>query len=50
MLTIKLEPQEIQLAISAIHQAQFYGKDAHTVSSTLKKFEGKLENFKSIQV
>ena len=38
MLTIKLEPQEIQLAISAIHQAQFYGKDAHMVSSALKKF------------
>ena len=49
MLTLKLEPQEIQLAISAIHQVQFYGKDAHTVSSTLKKFETKLENFKPVQ-
>ena len=49
MLTIKLEPQEVQLAINAIHQAQFYGKDAHVVSNTLKKFESKLENFKPIQ-
>ena len=49
MLTVKLEPQEIQLAVSAIHQAQFYGKDAHMVSSALKKFETKLENFKPVQ-
>lgn len=49
MLTVKLEPQEVQLAISAIHQAQFYGKDAHMVSSALKKFETKLENFKPVQ-
>jgi|TARA_R110000787_G_scaffold96835_1_gene200377 hypothetical protein len=46
MLTIKLEPQEIQLAIAAIHQAQFQGKNAHMVSSTLKKFENKIANFK----
>lgn len=39
MLTIKLEPQEIQLAIAAIHQAQFQGKNAHTVSSTLKNLK-----------
>mgnify|MGYP001192629660 CR=1 FL=1 len=49
MLTLKLEPQEIQLAVSAIHQAQFYGKDAHAVSSALKKFENKIENFKPVQ-
>lgn len=49
MLTIKLEPQEIQLAVSAIHKAQFYGKDAHAVSSTLKKFENKLASFKPTQ-
>lgn len=49
MLTVKLEPQEIQLAISAINNAQFYGKDAHMVSSALKKFETKLENFKPVQ-
>ena len=48
MITLKLEPQEIQLTISAIHQVQFYGKDAHAVSSTLKKFETKLENFKPV--
>jgi|TARA_R110001583_G_scaffold89973_1_gene231511 hypothetical protein len=46
MLQIKLEPQEIQLAIVAIHQTQFQGKDAHLVSKTLKKFEDKLANFK----
>ena len=46
MLIINLEPQEIQLAIAAIHQAQFQGKNAHTVSSTLKKFENKIANFK----
>tara|TARA_Y100000114_G_C11670234_1_gene283410 strand:- start:111 stop:263 length:153 start_codon:yes stop_codon:yes gene_type:complete len=49
MLTVKLEPHEIQLAVSAIHQAQFYGKDAHSVSSTLKKFENKLATFKPVQ-
>ena len=48
MITLKLEPQEIQLAVNAISQAQFYGKDAHTVSSTLKKFETKLESFKPV--
>ena len=49
MLTLKLEPQEIQLAVNAINQAQFYGRDAHAVSSALKKFESKLENFKPVQ-
>jgi hypothetical protein len=49
MITLKLDPQEIQLALNAIYQAQFYGKDAHTVSSTLKKFETKLESFKPVQ-
>ena len=39
MLQIKLEPQQIQLAIMAIHQVQFQGKAAHLVSATLKKFE-----------
>ena len=47
MLQIKLEPREIQLAIVSINQAQFQGKDAHLVSSTLKKFEDKIANFKS---
>ena len=46
MLQIKLEPQQIQLAIMAIHQVQFQGKDAHLVSATLKKFEDKIANFK----
>ena len=46
MLQVKLDPQEIQLAIMAINQVQFQGKDAHLVSSTLKKFEDKIDNFK----
>lgn len=49
MLTIKLEPQEIQLALQAMYQSQFYGKDAHAVSSTLKKFEDKLNNFQPVK-
>jgi hypothetical protein len=49
MITLKLEPQEIQLAITAINQAHILGKDAHMVSSALKKFESKLENFKPVQ-
>jgi len=48
MLQIKLEPQEIQLAIVSICQTQFQGKDAHLVSSTLKKFEDKLADFKPV--
>jgi hypothetical protein len=48
MLQIKLEPQEIQLAIVAISQMQFQGKDSHLVSSTLKKFEDKIADFKPI--
>ena len=44
MINIKLEPHEIQLAINAIENSQFMGRDAHTVSGTLKKFETKLAN------
>ena len=39
MLQVRLEPQEIQFAIAAIHNVQIYGKDAHTVSNLLRKFE-----------
>tara|TARA_B100002019_G_scaffold247143_1_gene225388 strand:- start:665 stop:820 length:156 start_codon:yes stop_codon:yes gene_type:complete len=49
MLNIKLQPQEIQLAIAAINNIQIMGKDAHMVSNLLKKFESKLENFKPIE-
>lgn len=49
MLNIKLEPEEIQFAIQAIHHSTVSGRDAHTVSSLLKKFEAKLEGFKPIQ-
>lgn len=48
ILTFKLEPQEAQLAISAIQQSQFYGKNAHTVSATLRKFEKGLENVQQL--
>lgn len=45
MLRVNLEPQEIQFAIAAINNTQIMGKDAHTVSNLLKKFESKLEDF-----
>ena len=45
MLRVSLEPQEIQFLIAAANNAQIMGKDAHLVSSTLKKLETKLENF-----
>lgn len=48
-LQVRLEPQEVQLVISAIHQVQFYGKNAHMVSDTLKKFEEKLANVQQIK-
>lgn len=49
MLRITLEPQEVQLAIQAINNAQIMGKDAHLVSSTLKKFEDKLANLQEVK-
>jgi hypothetical protein len=45
MLRVNLEPQEIQFAIAAINNTQIMGKDAHVVSSLLKKFESKMEDF-----
>ena len=44
-----LEPQEIQFAIAAIHQTQIMGKDAHVVSSLLKKFEEKLAGLQEVK-
>ena len=49
MLNVKLEPQEIQLTITAINNIQLMGKDAHMVSGLLKKFENKLANFQPVQ-
>ena len=43
-LQVRLEPQEIQFIVAAVHNVQIMGKDAHTVSSLLKKFEKKLED------
>jgi hypothetical protein len=49
MLQVKLEPQEIEFVINAIHITQIRGKDAHLVSNILKKFESKLANLKPVQ-
>lgn len=49
MLQVRLEPQEIQFAIAAINQTQIMGKDAHVVSSLLKKFEDKLEGLQEVK-
>lgn len=45
MLRVSLEPQEIQFAIAAINNTQIMGKDAHLVSSVLRKFEDKIKDF-----
>ena len=45
MLRVSLEPQEIQFTIAAINNTQIMGKDAHLVSSILKKFEDKIKDF-----
>ena len=49
MLRVSLEPQEIQFAIAAINQTQIMGKDAHVVSSLLKKFEEKLAGLQEVK-
>ena len=49
MLQVRLEPQEIQFAIAAIHNVQIYGKDAHTVSNLLRKFEEKLATIHEVK-
>jgi hypothetical protein len=49
MLQVRLEPQEIQFAIAAIHNVQIYGKDAHTVSNLLRKFEEKLSTVQEVK-
>lgn len=49
MVQVRLEPQELQFAIAAIHQTQIMGKDAHTVSQLLKKFEDKLASIQAVK-
>jgi hypothetical protein len=44
MLRVSLDPKEIQFIIAAVNNTQIMGKDAHTISNMLKKFETKLEN------
>jgi hypothetical protein len=48
-LQVRLEPQEIQFVIAAVHNVQIMGKDAHTVSSLLTKFEKKLEDIVEVK-
>ena len=49
MLQLRLDPQEIQFVIAAIQNVQIYGRDAHMVSTTLKKFEEKLASLQEIK-
>lgn len=49
MVNVKLDPQEAQFIIAAIHNTQIMGSNAHLVSSTLKKIESKLENLVPVQ-
>ena len=46
---LKPDVQEIQFAIAAIHNVQIYGKDAHTVSNLLRKFEEKLATIQEVK-
>ena len=43
-LQVRLEPQEIQFVIAAIHQTQILGKNAKMVADILDKFEKKIED------
>ena len=49
MLQVRLEPQEIQFIIAAVHNVQIYGRDAHTISNLLKKFEEKLATIQEVE-
>jgi len=49
MLQVRLEPQEVQFVIAAIHNVQIYGRDAHTISNLLKKFEEKLVTIQEVK-
>ena len=48
-LQVRLEPQEIQFVIRAVHNTQIMGKDAHVVSSLLNKFEKKIEDIVEVK-
>lgn len=48
-LQVRLEPQEVQFIIKAIHNTQILGKDAHVVSGLLTKFEKKLEDIVEVK-
>ena len=48
-LQVRLEPQEMNFIIKAVHNTQIMGRDAHVVSSLLKKFEKKLEDIVEVK-
>ena len=48
-LQVRLEPQEVQFVIAAIHNTQITGRDAHVVSGLLTKFEKKLEDIVEVK-
>jgi len=48
-LQVRLEPQEIQFVVQAVGNTQIMGRDAHVVSSLLKKFEKKLEDIVEVK-
>lgn len=49
MLNLKLTPHEIQVSITAIHNIQILGKDAHLVSALLKKYEAALTKVQPVK-
>ena len=49
MLNLKLTPHEVQLSIAAIHNIQISGKDAHMVSTLLKKYESALTKVQPVK-
>lgn len=49
MLQVKLDPQEIEFVVNAIHVTQVRGKDVHLVSNVLKKFEDKLAGLQEVK-
>lgn len=49
MVTVKLDPNELQFILAAIKNSQIYGKDAHLVSKCISKFEDKLQNIVPVE-
>lgn len=49
MVTIKLDPTELQFLLAAVSNAQIYGKDAHLVSKCMNKIEDKLKTLTQVE-